>query len=240
MMENVSKEKLLEIVQLSKANKESGKEYYSVSRKLILDTTENFFDLFSSFSGVAMLCSFAIAFALCALKNRKALLALSLVTFCFVWGCLGYCVYKERVILRVTDSLVLLALAVFWLIIVECTKEEKTSIFTKAMGILLLGFLLIFVGLFQRREIKNCMKDVSSNQFLVTTWLVNSPIMKTQKELNGVDNMREELFSNRNVRLISYAARDMNWLMKLSEENLLECREWNVPGTVEYSLKQNY
>jgi len=278
LIEDVTSEQLGDVFYIGRIEKEQWKQYYSVPRKELSDITETLLDKFATLYGAFALVLFSVTSVLCYIKKRNIFSIVCTACGLFVLAEIGYFIWRERAIARLTVPLFFFIILMLWAMLAEMIADVQNNKYTYINVGVLTVTLLLTVGTFQRSEMikyANELKarsdlwellteytladentiylidnslvpnsfsalrenaNVSTNQMLVTTWLVNSPVWHKNKSELEITSVRDALFNNENIKLVSSMQAQYEWLEMFDEADNLYCEEWLIGNTLIYSF----
>ena len=168
ILEDLTFESVEQVAQANTAEKVSWRKYYSLPRKIVLDTADTLLKQFGTFGGLFSLILFVAAIALGTALKKNEIIVTAFLSYGGLVLALGYFTYKERVLNRVTVSLYLMVILLI-IASLSCLFKEKRNIsFALLVDLLILCGLFALFGLYKRRDMIQLQKNLGDQKVIST------------------------------------------------------------------------
>ncbi len=155
LVENVKTEEFNALANKADEIKKGYEQFYSVPRKVILDTVSAVLAKNLTMSGIALTVAFFSIFIFLLLKDEKLASLILCAAFIYEWVFTGYFTYLERLPERVTHGFYLMELSLIASIFLIVIKKERFTPHSSFWQILVTLFLLGVIsvmGLYSTRK----------------------------------------------------------------------------------------
>ena len=146
-------------------------QFYSVPRKVIVDTVKNFAAECGKLPGIVVTCMFFGTLFILYYNDHKWTALIVLASYAYMWAALGWLTYKGRVVDRVTYGLLMMEILFLTGILIasisKSTRERSTSPFWAIIMTLIYLGLTSITGLYTYRTVSD---EYSETMSRITAW----------------------------------------------------------------------